>query len=295
MLRVALETAVLTHGLPRPQNVETALRLEGIVREEGARGVTVGVLNGRAICGLERTAIEALGQAEDVRKISLRDLPVALARGASGGTTVAATLHIAAQKGVHVFATGGIGGVHRDAEGRPTGDVSADIHALATYPMITVCAGAKSILHLSATLEMLESLGVTVLGYRTDELPAFYSRESGLPVDAAVETPEEAAAVLIERRRIGLAGGVILAAPIPTAAEIPRDEIEPVIREAVERARARSLRSSEVTPFLLACLRDSLGERAVDANVALLENNARLAARVAIALDRLSETPPTLV
>lgn len=281
---VVLETAVLTHGLPHPLNVETALRLEAVVREEGAEPRTVGVIAGRVACGLSVAEVRRLGTEGDVHKLSLRDLPVAAARGASGGTTVATTLHVAAQHGVRVFATGGIGGVHRALGGAPLTDVSADLDALARYPVCTVCAGAKAILDLHATLEALETRGVTVLGLGTDTFPAFYSRSSGLPVDARVESPEEAAAIVQARAELGLPGGVLLCVPVPPEAEVPADEIEPAIRQAVEEAERQGLRSAEVTPFLLSRVSALTGERALRANLALLEQNARVAARVARAL-----------
>jgi pseudouridylate synthase len=287
---VALETAVLTQGLPRPLNVETALRLEAAVRAEGAVPRTVGIVDGRAVCGLSEAEIRRLGDEDGMAKVSLRDLPVVMARGRSGGTTVAATLHVAARHGVRVFATGGIGGVHRALGGALT-DVSADLDALARYPVCTVCAGAKAVLDLPATVEALETRGVTVLGLGTDALPAFYSRSSGLPVDARVETPEEAAAVVRARTEAGLPGGVLLCVPVPPEAEVPAAEIEPAILRAVEEAERRGLRSAEVTPFLLARVAALAGERALRANVALLEQNARVAARVARALPDPSTLP----
>jgi pseudouridylate synthase len=291
MPAVALETAVLTHGLPHPLNIETALRMVATIQAAGADPQTVGVVDGRAVCGLTDDEIRTLGGHQSAVKISLRDLPIAAARGLSGGTTVAATLHVAALHGVRVFATGGIGGVHRTTGGHHPTDVSADLGALARYPVCTVCAGAKAILDLPATLEALESAGVTVLGLGTDELPAFYSRSSGLPVDARVETPEEAAAVVHARAKLALPGGVLLTVPVPAEAEVPADEIEPAIARAVEEADARGLRAAEVTPFLLSRVAELAGDRALRANVALLEQNARVAARVALALTRLSSPP----
>lgn len=291
MPAVALETAVLTHGLPHPLNVETSLLLAEAVRQEGGTPRTVGVLDGRVVCGLSDDEIRRLGTEGDVRKLSLRDLPVAVALRASGGTTVAATLHVAARHGVRAFATGGIGGVHRALGGQPLTDVSADLDALARYPVCTVCAGAKAVLDLPATLEALETRGVTVLGLGTEELPAFYSRSSGLPVDARVESPEEAAAVVHARAELGLPGGVLLTVPVPAEAEVPAATIEPAIRQAVEEAEARGLRAAEVTPFLLGRVAALTGEAALRANTALLEQNARVAARVARALHRLSSEP----
>ncbi len=282
---------MLTHGLPRPVNVETALRLMAAVRGEGAEPRTVGVVDGRAVCGLSEAEVRRLGTRDGVRKVSLRDLPVVAARGESGGTTVAATLHVAARHGVRVFATGGIGGVHRALGGGPLTDVSADLDALARYP---VCAGAKAILDLAATREALETRGVPVVGIGTDEVPAFYSRASGLPVDARVETAAEVAEIVVAHGRLGLPGGVLVVVPVPATAEVPREEIEPAIARAVGEAEARGLRSAAVTPFLLGRVAALTGERALRANLALLEQNARVAARIARALRHLSQPAPPL-
>lgn len=234
--------------------------------------------------------IRHLGTSDDVRKLSLRDLPVAMARGWSGGTTVAATLHLAARSGIHVFATGGIGGVHRHGGTGLASDISADLPALARYPVLTVCAGAKSILDLEATVEMLETLGITTLGYQTERFPAFYSHDSDLPVDHRIDSPEEAAEIFAERVRSGLSGGVLLCVPIPQEAEIPRDELEPLIEAAVEEAMAAGLRAADMTPFLLSRIAAATEGRSVRANVALLEQNAVIAARVARVLHTLTNT-----
>lgn len=291
MSLVALETAVLSHGLPRPLNVETSTRLAQIVREEGGEPCTVGVIDGRITTSMTDDEIRRLGNDRAARKLSLRDLPVAVAARASGGTTVAATLHLAASRGIEVFATGGIGGVHRTAAGEPPHDVSADLPALARYPLCTVCAGAKAILDLPATVEALETSGVTIVGVRTECFPAFYSRESELPVDVSVDSPSEAAAIFRARRALGLPGGVLVVTPAPRAAAIPAGEVEPVVRAAVEEAQARGLRAAAITPFLLQRVAAALGERALRANAALLENNARLAAHIALALSDLSPSP----
>ncbi len=278
---VALESTVIAHGLPYPQNVETALRLEAAVRDEGAAPCTVGIIEGQVIAGLTEPQMRRLATGAYVRKVSRRDLPVVVARRQDGATTVAATMWIAHRSGIEVFATGGIGGVHRGARGF---DVSADLEELAQTPVAVVCAGAKAVLDLEATREVLETRGVTVVGYQTDEMPAFYSRTSGLPVDARCETPEEVAALVRARKRLGLPGAVLVTVPLPEDAAIPAEEIEPVIAQAVAEAVHRGLRAAEVTPFLLARVSELTGARSLRANLALLENNARVAARLARAL-----------
>ena len=274
---VALESTVIAHGLPYPQNLETALRLEAIVREEDAVPCTIGIISGDAIVGLSEAQIRLLATEVDVQKVSWRDLPIVTSQGGHGATTVAATMWLAHRRNVQVFATGGIGGVHRGGGF----DISNDLEALAQVPMVVVCAGAKAILDLAATREMLEMRGVTVVGYQTDEMPAFYSRTSGLPVDIRCDTPEAVADVVRARRDLGLPGATLVTVPIPEAAAIPREEIEPAIAQALDEADARGLRSAEVTPFLLARLGELTGDRSLRANLALLENNARVAARIA--------------
>ena len=277
---VALESTVIAHGLPYPQNVKTALRLETIIRTAGAEPRTVGLIGGQVVMGLSESQILHLAQAEAVRKVSLRDLPVAAARRLDGATTVAATLHLAHRSGISVMTTGGIGGVHRGGGL----DVSADLDALARLPMTVVCAGVKAILDLPATREVLETRGVTVVGYKTDEMPAFYSASSGLPVDVRCDTPVEVAAVIQARRRLELPGAVLVTVPVPAEAALPREAVEPAIGQALDEAESLDLRSAEVTPFLLKRLRDLLGDHALRANVALLENNALVAARITQAL-----------
>ena len=277
---VALESTVIAHGLPYPQNVETAVRLEKIVREARATPRTIGLIAGRAVIGLSEDEIRLLATEDDVRKLSWRDLPVAVAQQAHGATTVAATLWLAHRHGIGVMATGGIGGVHRGS----SLDVSNDLDALARLPMVVVCAGAKAILDLPATREVLETRGVTVVGYGTDEMPAFYSRTSGLPVDVRCDTPAEVAAVVQARRDLGLPGATLVTVPVPEEAAIPQAEIEPAIARAVAEAGQRGLRSAEVTPFLLARLAALTGDRSLRANLALLEQNARIAAGIAVAL-----------
>lgn len=278
---VALETAVVTHGLPEPENLEAARRMEEAVRAEGATPAAIGVLEGRAVVGLSRPELERLASAPGAAKASARDLAPLAAAGASAGTTVAATLHLAVRAGIDLVATGGIGGVHRDA-GR-SGDVSADLMELARTPAALVCAGAKAVLDLPRTLEALETLGVALIGYGTDELPAFWSRTSGLPLEHRVGTPEEAAAVLEARRGLGVPGGVVFAVPPPAEAALPRREVEGWVEAALEEAAAGGVAGKAVTPYLLRRVSARSEGRAVAANLALLEENARVAARVAAA------------
>lgn len=281
---VALESTVIAHGLPFPQNLDAANGLEAAVREAGATPRTVGLLAGEPVVGLDAAGLRHLATAEGVLKVSLRDLAVAVARRRDGATTVAATMHLAHRAGVGVFATGGIGGVHRGAG--TSFDVSADLEALARYPLVVVCAGAKSVLDLPATREALETRGVTVVGYGTDELPAFYSRESGLPVDVRCDTPEEVAAIARARHELGLPGATLVTVPPPAETAIAAAEIEPAIEQALAEAEERGLQSGEVTPFLLSRISSITGARSLQANLALLENNAVVAARIAVELAR---------
>ncbi|HMB91543.1 MAG TPA: pseudouridine-5'-phosphate glycosidase, partial [Rhodothermales bacterium] len=233
--------------------------------------------SGKAIVGLSEEQIRLLATEANVQKVSWRDLPIVTSQGRHGATTVAASMWLAHRHNIQVFATGGIGGVHRG----DSIDISNDLEALAQVPMVVICAGAKAILNLTATRELLEMRGVTVVGYQTDEMPAFYSRTSGLPVDIRCETPEAIAVVVRARQDLALPGATLVTVPIPEADAIPREEIEPVIAQALEEADARGLRSAEVTPFLLARVGELTGERSLRANLALLENNARVAARIA--------------
>jgi pseudouridine-5'-phosphate glycosidase len=277
---VALESTVISHGLPWPQNLELARRMEAIVRAGGAEPRTVAIMGGELCAGLTAAQLEHLATAHDVRKVSRRDLPIVVARKLDGATTVATTMWVAHRFGIEVFATGGIGGVHR-GDGR---DISADLQELAETPVVVVCAGAKAILDLPATLEYLETHGATVVGWQTDDFPAFYSRSSGLAVDVRCDSAEEVAALWRAKRALGLPGGLLVAVPIPAADEIPAAEIEPTILQAVAEVAARGLRSAEVTPFLLTRLAELTGERSLRANLALLENNARIATQIAVAL-----------
>ena len=281
---VALESTVISHGLPYPQNLELARDMEAIVRAAGAAPRTVGIIGGELIAGLSGAQIEHLATATGVRKVSRRDLPIVVARKLDGATTVATTMWIAHRFGVQVFATGGIGGVHQTAGDIAGVDISADLQELAQTPVIVVCAGAKAILDLPATLEYLETFGVTVVGFGTDEFPAFYSRSSGLPVDVRCDDAADVAAIWRAKQALGLPGGLLVTVPVPQAEEIPAAEIEPTIAQAVGEAAARGLRSAEVTPFLLTRIAELSGARSLRANLALLKNNARVAAEIAVAL-----------
>lgn len=278
---VALESTVIAHGMPYPQNAETGRALEAVVREEGAVPATVAVLDGRIRVGLSDGELERLAAGTGVWKLSRRDLPVALAAGVVGATTVAATMIAARLAGIAVFATGGIGGVHRGAE--TSFDISADLEELATTSVCVVCAGAKSVLDLPKTLEYLETRGVPVLGYGTGDFPAFYARSSGLPVDHRCDTPEAVARILDAKWRLGLTGGVVLANPVPEAHALDATDTEAAIIQALADAEAQGIAGKAVTPFLLARMKDLTGGRSLAANMALIRDNARLAARVAAA------------
>jgi pseudouridylate synthase len=280
---VALESTVIAHGLPRPRNLETARQVERDVRDAGAVPATICLADGVQVVGASDQLLARLANEDGVAKISTRDLAPFLARVPAdqlGATTVAATAEIAARAGIEVFATGGIGGVHRGAE--RTMDVSADLLALAAHPVVVVCAGAKLVLDLAKTLEQLETLGVPVVGYQTDELPAFYVRSSGLPVPHRVDDAQ--AAARIARLQLGRGAGMLVCVPIPEASALPRAELEREIDDALAAADKAGVRGSEVTPFLLAHLGDASSGRTLDANVALLRNNARVAAAIATAL-----------
>ncbi|MBE2238156.1 MAG: pseudouridine-5'-phosphate glycosidase [Caldilineaceae bacterium] len=277
---VALESTVIAHGLPYPHNLALAQEMEAIVRSHGAEPRTIAVIGGELRAGLSEAELLHLATSTAVRKVSRRDLPIVAARRLDGATTVAATMWVAQRFGISVFATGGIGGVHRGAGD----DISADLQELAQTPVIVVCAGAKAILNLPATLEYLETQGVTIVGYGTDVFPAFYSRSSGLAVDVRCDTAAEVAAIWRAKQQLGLPGGLLVTAPIPVEMEIPAAEIEPAITQAVQEAAAHGLRSAEVTPFLLTRIAELTGERSLRANLALLRNNAAIAAEIAVAL-----------
>jgi pseudouridylate synthase len=277
---VALESTVIAHGLPAPRNLEVGAELEDRVRAAGAVPATIAVLDGRVHVGLSDRQMARVGTDEGVLKLSTRDLPLALARGATGATTVAATSWLASRAGIQVFATGGIGGVHR---GEPK-DVSADLVELGRTPILVVCAGAKSILDLPATREALESAGVLCLGWKTRRFPAFYSGESGLEVDAEVSDEADVAAIWRAARESGLPGGILLCVPPPPESALPRAVIDAAIERALEEARANGISGRDVTPFLLSAVARDTGGRALTANIALLRNNASVAARVAVAI-----------
>jgi pseudouridine-5'-phosphate glycosidase len=277
---VALESTVIAHGLPRPANLETARRLEGVVRDGGAIPATVAVLGGRLCVGLDDSQLERLAFAEGVRKMSRRDLAVGVARGWDGATTVATTLWVASRAGLKVFATGGIGGVHRGQ----LPDVSADLPELAHTPLTVVCSGAKSVLDLPATREWLETNGVCLVGYGVDELPAFYTRRSGLPVDVRCDTPREVAEVARARDALGLEGALVVAVPVPAEYEVDAGVMEESLSEALSDAERQNVTGRELTPFLLSHLAERTGGATLRANIALLENNARVAAEIAEAV-----------
>ncbi len=281
---VALESTIVTHGLPWPRNLETARAVEAAVRAEGAVPATIAVLGGRIRVGLNDGQLETLAMAPEVAKLSRADLAAQMALGGDGSTTVAATMIAARLAGIECFATGGIGGVHRGAE--RSFDVSADLDELARTAVTVVCAGAKAILDLPKTLEALETRGVPVIGWRTDAFPAFWSRDSGLPCPLRMDREDQVAKAHRLRASLCIAGGQLVANPIPEAAEIPGGEIAPVIDAAVSRADAEGISGKEVTPYLLERVLEATGGRSLEANVALVGNNARLAARIALALAR---------
>ena len=282
---VALESTIISHGMPYPQNVETALKVEQIIRDSGAVPATIAILGGRLKAGLTAEEIEYLGKkGQDVTKASRRDLAVLVSRKADGATTVTTTMMIAHMAGIQVFATGGIGGVHRGAE--TTMDISADLEELASTPVMVVCAGAKSILDLGLTLEYLETHGVPVLGYGTKELPAFYTRKSGFEVDYRVDTPAELAAAFRASLDLGLRGGMLVTNPIPEEFAMDHEVINRAIDEAVAQANAQGIHGN-TTPFLLAKVKELTGGDSLDSNIQLVFNNARLAAQTAAELCRL--------
>ncbi len=279
---VALESTIIAHGMPYPRNLETAQAVEAIIRDEGAVPATIAVLEGRVRIGLDADALERLAKAPEMAKLSRRDMAFVLAEGGDGATTVAATMLCAHSAGIRVFVTGGIGGVHRGAES--SFDVSADLEELARTPVAVVCAGAKAILDLPKTLEYLETRGVPVIGMGTDTFPAFYCRSSGLALDHRCDTPDQAAAVIAMHAAVPGAGGVVVANPIPDADALDGGEVEAAIERALAEAADQGVGGKDVTPFLLARLVEMTGGRSLDANIALVKNNARLGARIAAAL-----------
>lgn len=282
---VSLESTIISHGMPYPKNKETALALEAIIREEGAVPATIGIIDGEIVIGMNEEEIEAFSTRKGIRKVSKRDLPIVMARKEWGATTVSATILCSAMAGIDIFATGGIGGVHRGAE--KTWDVSRDLYELGSEPTMVVCSGAKAILDLPKTIEVLETQGVSVLSYESETFASFYSRSSGLPVDAVFRDPAEAAAILKARRDLGLTGGVLVSNPCPEEMALPNEYIEKAIDEAVKEAEEQKITGKAVTPFLLSRIATITGGESLETNMALVKNNARLAAKIALSYSKL--------
>ncbi len=283
---VALESTIISHGMPYPQNVETALNVEKIIRENGAVPATIAIIGGRLKAGLTPEEIEYFGKkGRAIHKASRRDLAVLCARGEDGATTVTTTMIIAHMAGIRFFATGGIGGVHRGAE--TTMDISADLEELARTPVMVVCAGAKSILDLGLTLEYLETKGVPVIGYQTEELPAFYTRKSGFGVDYRIDTPAELASAFKAQNDMALGGGMLVTNPIPEEYSMPKDVIDAAIDKAIAECCAQGIKGKETTPFLLARVAELTGGDSLASNIQLVYNNARLTAKTAVAYSSL--------
>jgi pseudouridine-5'-phosphate glycosidase len=284
---VALESTIISHGMPYPDNIATALELEQIIRDNGATPATIAIIDGRIKIGITREELEILAQAKDVSKVSRRDIPSIIALGKSGATTVASTMIFAQLAGINIFATGGIGGVHRGAE--VSFDISADLTELAQTNVAVVCAGVKSILDIGKTLEKLETLGVPVLGYLSEEFPSFYTRKSGFNVDYSFNTPKECAMMLKTKWDLNLDGGVVVANPIPTEFEANEDIINNAINQALSEAEKLQIKGKEVTPFMLAKVKELTGGESLEANIALVRNNAALAAQIAVEYCKLNE------
>ncbi len=282
---VSLESTIISHGMPYPKNKETALALEAIIREEGAVPATIGIIDGEIVIGMNEEEIEAFSTRKGIRKVSKRDLPIVMARKEWGATTVSATILCSAMAGIDIFATGGIGGVHRGAE--KTWDVSRDLYELGSEPTMVICSGAKAILDLPKTIEVLETQGVSVLSYESETFASFYSRSSGLPVDAVFRDPAEAAAILKARRDLGLTGGVLVSNPCPEEMALPNEYIEKAIEEAVKEAEEQKITGKAVTPFLLSRIATITGGESLETNMALVKNNARLAAKIALSYSKL--------
>ena len=274
---VALESTVIAHGLPRPQNLETANRLQQIVRDAGALPATIAIIDGKLTAGASDDHIRLLASDENIRKVSTRDIPLAVAQGWTGATTVASTIWIAHRAGINVFATGGIGGVHRGS----LPDVSADLPELARTPIIVVCSGAKIVLDLAATREWLETHAVTVVGYQCDELPAFYSRTSGLSIDASAETPADVANIFRAQRALGIESALLVVVPVPRESELPSKDLQLVLNTALADAERNRIVGPALTPFLLSRMAERSEGATLRANIALLENNAGVAAAIA--------------
>lgn len=285
---VALESTIISHGMPYPKNVETALKVESIIRECGAIPATIAIIEGRLVVGCSKEEIERLGKKGlEVTKVSRRDIPFIVAKKADGATTVAATMYIARLAGVDVFATGGIGGVHRGAE--TTMDISADLDELQETSVMVVCAGAKSILDIGLTLECLETRGVAVVGYRTDDMPAFYTQKSGYKVDYRLDSPEEIAAAYYAKNAVGLKGGMLIANPIPDEYAMDSDYINKNIEEAVAECEKLGIHGKKTTPYLLDKIQKLTSGQSLEANIQLVYNNARLASAISVALSELKK------
>lgn len=284
---VALETTIISHGMPYPQNIEMAKEVEQIIRDNGAVPATIGIMNGQIKIGLSESELEEFATNKSVEKVSRRDFPYILASGKIGATTVAATMIAAQLAGIRVFATGGIGGVHR--EGEVTWDVSADLMELAGTNVAVVCAGAKSILDLGRTLEYLETHGVPVVGYRTDEFPSFFARESGFGVDFRLDTPEQVGTLLDTKWKLGLNGGVVIANPVPESDALEHGKIEAVIQQALEEAKQNNIAGKKVTPFLLDKVKQLTAGKSLQTNIALVRHNAAVAAQIAVAYNSKSK------
>jgi len=277
---VALESTIISHGMPYPANVETAKEVEQIIRDAGAVPATIGIMNGKIKIGLTGDELEFFGTSKEIRKVSRRDMPFVLQKKLHGATTVGSTMICADLAGIKFFVTGGIGGVHRESE--LTMDISADLTELAKTNVAVICAGAKSILDIEKTLEYLETCGVPVAGYRTDEFPAFYSRSSGFPLEYRIDTPEDMAAVVALKWELGLEGGVVIANPIPQEYEIEQSEMQAVIEDALVQAKANGIKGKRVTPFLLDKIKELTDGKSLETNIALVKHNARVGAQVAV-------------
>ena len=283
---VALESTIISHGMPYPKNVETALNVEKVIRDNGAVPATIAIIGGRLKAGLSKEEIEYLGKTgQKVTKVSRRDLPVIVSKKMDGATTVATTMIIAAMAGIKVFATGGIGGVHRGAE--TTMDISADLEELAQTPVLVVCAGAKAILDLGLTLEYLETKGVPVIGYGTEELPAFYTRKSGFKVDYRLDTPAEVAAAFVAKKELGMAGGMLLTNPIPEQYAMDDKVINSAIDQAIKESVEQGVKGKATTPFLLARVVELTGGDSLESNIQLVYNNAKVAAQTAVEISKM--------
>lgn len=278
---VALESTVIAHGLPRPTNLETAHRLEAIVREAGATPATIGIIDGKLTVGLTHDQLQLLAEENDIKKISTRDIPIAVANKLNGATTVASTAWVAHRAGISVFATGGIGGVHRGL----LPDISADLPELAQTPIVVVCSGAKIVLDLPATREWLETHAITVVGYECDEMPAFYSRRSGLPIDVRAESPGDVARLFQAQRDLEMNSALVVTVPVPKEFEVPFEQLRNVLDESLQEAERKAIGGRDLTPFLLSEMARRSGGATLQANIALLENNARIAADIVLALN----------